>query len=187
MNEPAVQNSGLALLAELERSGAVTSTSLNLPPDLPYDQYEALASMFGQLHRTSQWLIGDLLNFGEKVYGETYAQAEELTGLAPQTLANYSSVCSRIPRSRRRSKVNFSLHAEVASMTPDEQKKWLKLSEENQWTRVQLRDAILPIRHQQYQSVAAENGAEVVLEETHICKCVVCGRVHYDNVDVEAP
>ncbi len=180
--------SGLELLAELERSGAVTATSLTLPPDLPFDRYEALATMFGQLHRTSQWLIGDLINYGEKVYGETYAQAEKLTGLAPQTCANYSSVCSRIPRSRRRPKVNFSLHAEVASMKPDEQKKWLRLAEDKQWTRVQLRDQILPGRHEKYQSVAAENGSEVLpAENNHVCQCHACGRWHRSDVDVVQP
>ena len=63
---------GIQFLAELEQAGAITSTALVLPPDTSYDQCEALAAMLGQLHRTSQWLIGDLLNHIERVYGETY-------------------------------------------------------------------------------------------------------------------
>lgn len=183
---PSSNNQGLALLAKLEAAGAVTETSLTLPPGLPYDQYEALAAMFGQLHRTSQWLIGDLILYGEKVYGETYAQAEKVTKLAPQTLANYASVCNRIPRSRRRPGVNFSLHAEVASRTPDEQKKWLKLSEENHWTRAQLRYNLDPDQ-EQYQSVASENGEVEVLPpagDEHLCQCLTCGRFHRNDIDV---
>lgn len=177
---------GLSLLAELERNGAVTEVSLRLPPGLPYDQYEALAAMFGQLHRTSQWLIGDLINYGEKAdYGEKYVQAVELTGLAPQTLANYSSVCSRIPRSRRRSTVNFSIHAEVASKEPDEQKKWLKLAEENGWTRAQLRNQLDGIEIDQYQSVADDKKGAVVPDgQDHLCQCFKCGRLHRNDLDV---
>lgn len=133
---------GIELLAELEKAGAVNATSLVLPPELPWDQYEALAAMFGQLHRTSSWLIGDLLNFGEKVYGEKYTQAAVLTGLADQTLMNYASVCAHVPRSRRRATLPFSVHAEVAYKTPQEQEEWLKKAVENRWTRAQLRDAM---------------------------------------------
>lgn len=132
---------GIQLLAELEAAGAITKTSLTLPPDLPWDQYEALATMFGQLHRTSAWLIGDLLNFGEKVYGESYVQAAERTGLATQTLMNYSSVCAHVPRSRRRASLPFSVHAEVAYEEPQEQERWLKLAHESGWTRADLREA----------------------------------------------
>ena len=46
--------------------------------------------MLGQLHRTSSWLIGDLLNHIERVYGETYAQAAEATGLSKGALMNYT-------------------------------------------------------------------------------------------------
>lgn len=176
---------GLTLLAELERNGAITETSLRLPPGLPFDQYEALASMFGQLHRTSQWLIGDLINYGEKAdYGEKYVQAAELTGLAPQTLANYSSVCNLIPRSRRRPGVNFSIHAEVASKEPEEQKKWLRLAEENGWTRAQLRNQLDGIEVDKYQSVADESKVEVLPADGHLCQCFTCGRVHRNDLDV---
>jgi hypothetical protein len=130
---------GLELLADLEKSGAATLTSLTLPTDLPWEQYESLAFMLGQLHRTSAWLIGDLLNFGEKVYGETYAQAAEATGLSPGTLQNYTSVCSRIPRSRRRAAVPFSTHAEVAYKEPEEQEEWLNRAEQQRWTKAELR------------------------------------------------
>src|SRR5262245_2751762 len=85
---------GIQLLAQLEAAGAITNTSLTLPPDTPYEECEALAAMMGQLHRTSAWIIGDLLNHIERVYGETYAQAAEATGLSKGALMNYTSVCA---------------------------------------------------------------------------------------------
>lgn len=158
---------GLQLLAELEKAGAITSTALVLPPDLSYEKCESLAAMFGQLHRTSAWLIGDLLNYIERVHGETYAQAAEVTGLNKQTLINYTSVCSRIPRSRRRASLPFSVHAEVAYEEPEEQEKWLKKSIENRWTREELRAA----RKEEEQGAPEP---AVSLE----CSCPVCGNVH---------
>lgn len=162
---PAVSPSlGIQLLADLEATGAITSTSLTLPPDISYDKCEALASMFGQLHRTSAWLIGDLLNHIERVYGETYAQAAEATGLSKGALMNYTSVCGRIPRSRRRPKVPFSTHMEVAYLEPIEQEKWLKQAEANSWTKEELRAAR-----------TSQNTPAPALVE---CTCPTCGHKH---------
>lgn len=188
MSEMAVPSHGLQLLSELEKSGAITETSLNLPPDIPYDRWEALVTMFGQLHRTSAWLLGDALNYGDKVYGETYVQASVWTGLAEQTLINYASVCGRIPRSRRRRDLPFSLHAEVASLEPQEQKEWLKKASAGQWTRSVLRAELAPLRSAReldtgqksgQKSQPANAGQEEVVPlavASHICHCSVCGR-----------
>lgn len=153
---------GLKLLAELEAVGAVTPTALILPPDTPYAECEALAAMFGQLHRTSAWLIGDLMNHVERVYGETVGQVAEATGLSPGTIHNYTSVCAHIPRSRRRATVPFSTHAELAYLPPDEQEKWLKEAAAKKWTKAELRQARkteLPLAVQD-------------------CVCPTCGRTH---------
>lgn len=160
---------GLQLLAQLEAAGAITSTALTLPPDTSYDQCESLAAMFGQLHRTSAWLIGDLLNHIERVYGETYAQAAEATGLSKGALMNYTSVCARIPRSRRREKVPFSTHMDVAALEPAEQTRWLVEAERNQWTKEELRAA----------RKAETNSVTPALEE---CICPTCGNKHVHDV-----
>lgn len=123
----------------LRESGAVTETELRLPADLDFEDYEALGVFFGRVKRTTSWLIGDFILFGESVYGEKYAQAADMTGLAPQTLANYASVCKHIPPSRRRAGVSFSLHQEVAYLTPSEQVEWLDRAEAGGWTKEILR------------------------------------------------
>lgn len=169
MSVPAVRAAGaLELLSSLEQAGAITKTSLSLPPDLPWDQYEALASMFGQLHRTSAWLIGDLLNFGEKVYGETYVQAAALTGLSEQTLINYASVCKHVPRSRRRASLSFSVHAEVAYLDPPDQEEWLKKAVEQGWKRPQLRLA---------RKALQDPGAGQVVDQSPAHLCPACGQL----------
>jgi len=155
---------GIQLLAELEKAGAITNTALILPPDIPYAQCESLATMLGQLHRTSQWLIGDLLNHIERVYGETYAQAAEATGLSKGALMNYTWVCSKIPRSRRRAQVHFSTHMEVAALEPQEQERWLKEAETKHWTKEELRIAR-----------KAESNHDHEITE---CVCPTCGYRH---------
>lgn len=168
---PFEPSKGIQLLAELEKTGAITNTALTLPPETPYDQCEALAAMFGQLHRTSAWLIGDLLNHIERVYGETYAQAAEATGLSKGALMNYTSVCSHIPKSRRRATVPFSTHMEVAYLDPPEQERWLKEAATNKWTKEELRAA----RKREEEPTPA-------LEVE--CTCPTCGHRHTHNGEV---
>lgn len=136
------EEESLGLLAELEKLGIATKTALILPPDLPFDQYEAMAAMIGEFQRQSTWLLGDLLNYGEKVYGETYSQAAAATGLAEQTLMNYASVCGRVPRSRRIRGLAFSIHAEVASLPAQEQTMWLKRAVKEGWSRGRIREEL---------------------------------------------
>lgn len=200
---------GLQMLAELERTGAITETSLQLPPDVDWDVYESLAYLFGRIHRQSAWVIGDLLNYGEAVYGEKYAQAAESTGLAQSTLENYCSVCNRVPRSRRRKQLAFSIHAEVASLSPTEQTEWLSKAAREGWKRGRIREELAPRRaaaaleqqrkHEARQEmlhptppapIITDSGAEVFPPAVepelapHICHCFVCGRDHRDDVDV---
>lgn len=187
----------------LERAGVkVTETSLQISdPDLPYEDFEDLLSFLGSLGKSYSWWVGDSLLAGEGMYGEKIAQAADLLDLSPQTLANRMSICSRIPRSRRRSDVPFSLHAEIAYLPPKEQAEWLKKISSNGWTRSILREHLAPARAQRAQpAIAGSNGQPelesaradspgvitpaVVELESHLCKCVICGRAHRSDLDV---
>lgn len=133
---------GMEILVSLERLGAATATSLDLPADMSYDRYEALGVALGRAHRTVTWMIGDWINFGERAYGEKYAQAVEATNMTPATLMNYASIARKVPRERRREGVPFSVHALVAPLPPREQKEWLDRTERNEWTREELREQL---------------------------------------------
>lgn len=140
-----VRSSALALQAELENAGAIVENGLYLPPDLPYERYEAIGLGLRAVNALSAFLIGDWLLYGEHTYGEKYAQAASLLGYSPQTLANYASVAKRIPPSRRRPEsVTFSIHAEVASLPPEEQTHWLQVAAEESLTREELRQRLRP-------------------------------------------
>lgn len=135
---------GLEILASLERLGAATATSLELPADLTYERYEALLTVLGRAHRTLTWVIADAINEGERRYGEKYAQAVELLNMTPETLMNYASIARKVPRERRRVGVPFSVHALVAPLEPKQQTLWLDKVEKNEWTRAELRDKLHP-------------------------------------------
>ena len=131
---------GLTLLHELELAGAVTETGLNLDGiDLTYDQCEALAAMLGRVKRATSWIVGDLLAYSERKFSEEAPQIAEATGLAPQTLLNLASVSRRVAPERRRASLPHGVHAEVASLLPDEQEEWLSRAEQGDWSRSDLR------------------------------------------------
>lgn len=111
-------------------------------PNLPFDAYAQTALAAGRFKSASSWWIGDLINFGEKLYGDRYVEAMEATGLAYETLTNYASVCRKVARSRRREQLRFGHHAEVASLEPLEQELWLDAALANDWTRIELRDRL---------------------------------------------
>lgn len=122
--------------------GTVTTTSLTLTGQLPFKRYLETAALLGKIGHGVQWWLGDLLVYGDKAYGEKYAQAEAETGFDPGTLANITSVCDRVEPSRRRAALSFAHHVEVAKLTPDEQTRWLEVAEKKGWTRAELRRAL---------------------------------------------
>jgi hypothetical protein len=156
-------------LAALERAEVITDLGLvqSKLMSLSYEEYEALGAMLGHAERAVIWLIGDYLNLGEKLYGDDFYQAAEAIGLRPQTMTNRRSICSRIPLSRRMPGVDFSHHAEVAYLSPEEQQKWLKRAKEEGWSVRQLRDEI------------RGDGNDLPLSvEPEMCQCPTCGNLH---------
>ena len=125
----------------LEAAGAVvTETSLGFKNGkVSWESYERLGSFIGQMNRSCAWWVGDLIVYGEEIFGEEHAQIERNLGLAPQTIANRASVARHIPPSRRRASLPFGVHAEVAYLDPKVRDQWLDRAEDGQWTRAKLR------------------------------------------------
>ena len=129
------------LLVELEQTGSITTTSLDLPDNLAYDRYEAIGRFLGVVNDRSAWWIGDWVNFGESRYGEKYAQALNETGLEYQALADVSWVSRAVESSRRR-ELSFSHHREIASLSPEEQSEWLDRASSFAWSHKNLRNEL---------------------------------------------
>ena len=115
---------------------------LDFPLDMEYPEWEAIGYSLQEWQEVGPWAEADWLNHGEARYGETYAQAINVTGHRIQTLMNRKYVGSRIPKALRFRHLSLSTAAEVASMEPEEQAKWLTLVRDNEWTREELRAEI---------------------------------------------
>jgi len=120
----------------------VTPVSLEIVPGLKFDHWERIGRILSLAEKGVQWWIGDWIRYGEHEYGEKYAQAIEATGLEGKTLRNYVFVAEHVEMSRRRDNVDFSTHAEVAALPPEDQEEILeKAASENLTRRLVRREA----------------------------------------------
>ena len=122
--------------------GVFGRVGLELPKDLPFEEWERIGSCLLAITGRVRWWLGDWLVFGERRYGDAYAQAIDMTGLAYQTLANVMSVSGRVESSRRKENLSWSHHEVVAKLSADEQSEWLEKVEVESWTVKELREAI---------------------------------------------
>ena len=128
--------------SEVERRGpAYSETGMVVPEGCSFEEWAQLGVTLGRLQRCSQWWIGDWVNFGERAFGEKYAQALESTGLAYQTVANYAWVASRIPVEARREVLSFQHHVLLAgkALSEGEREEWKDYAEAGGWSASDLR------------------------------------------------
>lgn len=164
------QQGVMQLVLFLEDNHLIDDVSLDLSGivDLAPGQWRDLGQFFGKLNRRVNWYIGDWINWGEdnlvirdddgnvvasgeeavvqvgveSTVGDRYDDAQQITGLDHGTLMNVSSICRRVARERRRKELGFWIHAEVASLSPEDQIEWLARAIDEGWNRATLRDAI---------------------------------------------
>lgn len=151
--------------------GRLTATAWALPAQLSYTEFEKLCRGFGGgargLSNTLQWAAGDLIVYGERLYGEKCYQALEFLGFDERTLSNYARVASAFPPARRRAlPLTFSHHAEVAKLHPEEQDEWLDKTQKKGWPRAELRKAL--------RATTGESGPDPP-HPPHVCRQKDCG------------
>jgi hypothetical protein len=116
-----------------------TRTELFLPPRLPLDTWREIGEELSVLWDASTWWQGDWLLYGQDRYPDRYQCALENSGLDYQTLRNYAWVARKFPPFRRRPSLSMQHHAEVASLSEEEQDHWLDRAETGRWSRNKLR------------------------------------------------
>jgi hypothetical protein len=79
----------------------------------------------GAIARASGWWIGDWIRYGNARYGDRYGAAARVTGYDVQSLRNMAYVAGRFNPQRRRDRLSFSHHAELAGLSVEEQELWL--------------------------------------------------------------
>lgn len=98
---------------------AISKTGLQVTRALTWDEWVAVGRRVDEVDVAIQWIIGDWINYGDKQYGEVYAQAVEFTRYDYHTLANFAYVSRAFEFSRRRENLTFSHHAAVAGLMHD--------------------------------------------------------------------
>lgn len=116
-----------------------TPTGMKFETTFGFESWKVLGARLGAYSTASLWWLGDWLDFGRQMYGSRYKLGVELTGLDYQTLRNYASIARRFKLSRRRDRLSFQHHAEVAALSDAEQDEWLDRAEREKWSRNELR------------------------------------------------
>jgi hypothetical protein len=93
--------------------------------DLGHPGWVEAGQQLGAIGRVSNWWVGDWLQYGTSRWGEKYVEAARITGYDVKTLRNIAYVAKRFDLSRRRDKLHWSHHAEVAVLEAEEQDRWL--------------------------------------------------------------
>ena len=119
-------------------------TSLEIPPDLEYDDWRVLGATLLAMHRGIQWWIGDWIRFGEHKYGEKYSQAMDTTEIDYGVLRNYVWVAEKFPASLRNDALRWSHHRVIADLPAPEAQEWLKKAEKEKLSAHDLYEATHP-------------------------------------------
>ncbi len=126
----------------VDRIALTRRTALSLPENLPLDSWKQIGEQIHVISDASAWWIGDWLCFGRDKYPDRYKRAIGETSLEYQTLRNYAWVAGRFDASRRRDRLSFQHHLEVAALPRDQQDLWLTRAEQSGWSRNDLRAAL---------------------------------------------
>ncbi|MET9969252.1 LmbU family transcriptional regulator [Streptomyces sp. NPDC006356] len=119
-----------------------TRVGLQIPSNLSFKEWESAGGQLAGVVDSSSWWLGDWLVYGKDNYADRYQRGIRAAGLKYQTLRNYAWVSRRFSLDRRRAKLSFQHHAEVASLSVEEQEMWLDRAEQNGWTTKLLRNAL---------------------------------------------
>lgn len=113
-----------------------------------WDEYDEGGFVMGRMRGSVPFWIGDFINKGEEAFGERASQATRHFGEREyQTVANYASVCRRVParlgrKKHRRDELSFSSHEVVAKLDHDQQAYWLDLAVKDGLSSGELRKLI---------------------------------------------
>lgn len=125
----------------------ISRKGLSIREGVSFEQWEAIGSQLRVMEGSVLWWIGDWLNYGEKSYGETYAQALDATDYDVGTLRNAKWVASQFELSSRDDNLSWTHHRfALAAEDPQEALRW---ASENNASAAELK------RHIRQQKIAA--------------------------------
>ncbi len=121
---------------------------MDLPENLSFEDWCETGETLKRIDQSVKWWVGDWLNYGCENFPDRWAQAVDVTEYDRETLRKAAWVAACVPRGTRRDSLPYRHHEVIASMSPEEQERWLDASEplgpgENpRYTSRELREAI---------------------------------------------
>jgi hypothetical protein len=165
----------------------ISDVSWRAGEDMSFSEWQEYGRRLGVMGRSAGWWIGDWLTYGNHVFGERYVRASRITGYDSQTLMNMAYVASRFDVARRRGKLSWSHHAEIAAMEPEEQDYWLERAESDRLSVRCLREGV---RRERLRKKAEDEAAEresCATDEAELMHadmvCPECGHVFPNGSD----
>lgn len=121
----------------------ITPTGIRFNEELSFEEWDTLGEKLAPVGKSIGFIIGDWINYGENHWGELYEESLNRTGLAYQTLANYSYVARKVEFSLRKENLDLHHHLVVAKLkTSDEKQFWLDMAEKHKLGIRRLRKSI---------------------------------------------
>jgi hypothetical protein len=145
----------------------LTPVSWSANTDLDLAAWIVYGRRIGALGRATAWWIGDWLNYGNAAYGAKYTRAANVTGYDVQSLMNMAYIANRFVPSRRRARLSWSHHVEVAALPDGAQDEWLDRAEAHRLSVRSLRE-LLRTHARPVRNARARSAQEVVCPQ---CGC----------------
>ncbi len=137
---------------------------------LSLSQWVADGQRLGAIGRGVNWWLGDWLRFGNHKFGERYARASRITGYDVQTLMNMVYVATRFEAPRRRDRLSWSHHAELAALDEASQDEWLTRAEDERLSVRDLRAELRRVtRANESEALAAASPEDTLQDPCHLC------------------
>lgn len=157
---PAILEGGTDLATFLP--GVWTCIGWIAPDGMTRESYIATSDVLWEWLRGEKWCIGDFIIYGEDnvKWGETYAQAMEVTGLSYERLAHIAGICRRFQFCRRRQNLYFAHHEAVSAkrFTADDQDYWLDIAERNKQSASELKRQVASWEQEAHNDKLAADG-----------------------------
>ncbi len=133
-----------------------TDTQLLLPPGLPFERWQAIGETLKRIEKSVLFWVGDWLRYGERTFGETYAQTADAIGYSVGTLQNAVWVANAVDPSLRNENLTFNHHCAVAPLPPTQQAILLEQAQRENLSVSELRTVANRVKAEQTAKYAGE-------------------------------
>lgn len=166
--EESSQNGNVVIIS---KNGTLAFSGMGFSPvgyhpgkSVTWEEWVRAGDLINAVDRFKNFAIGDWINAGEGMWGETYAAALDVFKWGELgRLQKLAWVARSVPLENRRTDITWSHHAAVAHLTYPEQRDWLEFAAINELTVSELKARIKEML--QAAAVAMAGQANAVSEE----------------------